>query len=114
MKEAEKQAKEKLNIYKEKIIFLKEPSSNAIKKIKGKVDFVYMDIFGIEKDEKKIRKELESYYNILKNKGIIGGDDINIGNVALSNAVSKFAYEKKMDLFIENRDWWCMKKDKNE
>ncbi|MDO8528363.1 MAG: class I SAM-dependent methyltransferase [Nanoarchaeota archaeon] len=114
MRQAERETIKRMSKFKDKVVIIRKSSTEALKDIKDKLDFVYMDIFGARKD-KGIRKEIENYYKKLKKGGIIAGDDIDNGKSGslgngVPNAVSRFATENNLDLFINKRDWWCIKK----
>jgi len=71
---AENQAHKRLNRFKDKIVWLKEFSDLAFKKIPEKLDFVYID--GNHNYE-FVKKDIENYYPLLKEKGILAGHDID-------------------------------------
>lgn len=108
VKLAEKISKKRLKKYKNKVVWVKEYSQNAIKKIQEKVDFVYVD--GNHEYE-YVKKDLELYWEKLKEGGVLSGHDIQY--LGVSRAVLEFANKKKLNVhFGDRRDWWIVKNGK--
>lgn len=106
---AEKRAKKVLNKFKEKVIWIKEYSNKAVKKIKEKVDFIYVD--GNHEYE-YVLKDLELYWPIIVNGGVLSGHDIQYEGV--SRAVLEFARKNNLEIhFGDRRDWWIIKSKRN-
>ncbi len=102
---AEEIAKKRLQRYSNKILWIKDYSEKAINKIEEKMDFIYID--GNHEYE-YVKKDLELYWKILKEGGIISGHDIQTNGV--SEAVIEFCNINKLKLQIGNRrDWWIVK-----
>lgn len=108
---AEKIAHSKLKAYKDKVVWLKLKSDDAIKLIKEAhkgIDFVYIDG---DHQYQQVKKDIENYWAILKKGGIIGGDDIDNGydpsHDGVMQAVQEFTRDKK--LHICHGDWWVVK-----
>jgi len=102
---AKQKAFKRLKRFSNKIIWILDYSSNASKEIKRKVDFVYID--GNHK-YKYVKDDLENYWKLIKNGGIMSGHDIQCLDV--SKAVIEFCNKNKLELNIgDRRDWWIKK-----
>jgi predicted O-methyltransferase YrrM len=103
---SEKIAKKILYGSKNKIIWIKDYSDNAVKRIKEKVDFIYID--GNHEYE-YVKKDIENYWPLVKKGGILAGHYINFEGVA--KAVCEFVRIKKGIYFVaDKKDWWIVKK----
>lgn len=107
--ETEKRARNKLNKYSNKLVWLKKLSVHSTKEICDLLDFVYID--GNHEYE-YVRKDIESFYPLLKSGGIIGGHDFYNGYAdhdGVINAVTEFSVKLKLVLKVELPDWWLEK-----
>lgn len=113
LSKVEKSARKRLSKYKNKIIWIKDCSDNAVKKIKEKVDFVYID--GNHNYE-FVKKDMENYYRKLKKSGILAGHDIASNEYGgdVFRALSKFSQKNKLKPFVTRTDWWLIKNGKGE
>jgi len=102
---SEKIAKKNLSKYKNKIIWIKNYSDNAVKKIKGKVDFVYVD--GNHSYD-YVLNDLRNYWPLVKKGGLLAGHDINFDEV--SRAICNFIKERDIYFTADKKDWWIVKK----
>jgi cephalosporin hydroxylase len=103
---SEKIAKKELSSYKNKIVWIKNYSYDAVNKIKEKVDFIYIDG---NHDYKYVLSDLKNYWPLVKKGGIFAGHDINFEDVA--KAVCEFVKNKQDLYFIaDKKDWWIVKK----
>ncbi len=104
---AERKAHKLLKDYERKIIWLKEMSENTLDKV-GEPDFIYIDG---NHDYKFVKKDIELYYKVLKEGGILAGDDIVLPNV--SKAFWEFVIGNKINpnnVYYAKSDWWIIKK----
>ncbi len=106
---AEKVAKKGLSKYKNKVIWIKNFSDNAIKKIKEKVDFVYVD--GNHEYE-YVKRDIKNYWPLIKKGGILAGHDITHDkfNRNIFRAIKEFSDKAKIIPYISRTDWWIVKK----
>jgi len=102
---AERKAKRRLKKYSNKIIWIKKPSSKAIKEIKEKLDYIYID--GNHRYP-YVKEDIEKYYKILASKGILSGHDI--GDKEVQRAFWEFVIKNKLTSNILREDWWIEKK----
>lgn len=103
---SEKIAKKELFPYRKKIVWIKDYSDNAVKKIKEKIDFIYIDG---NHDYKYVLSDLNNYWPLVKKGGIFAGHDINFEGVA--KAVCEFVKDNNGLYFIaDKKDWWIVKK----
>ncbi len=92
------------------VVFIRKVSSEALPFIKEKVDFAYID--GNHEYE-YVKKDLELYFAILKDGGVLSGHDYIIPDV--KKAVDEFAKKNKLKVFssdmktYEDLDWWIVK-----
>ena len=71
------------------------------------LDFVYIDG---NHDYKFVKKDLNLYYDKVREKGVLGGHDFSNQFPGVIKAVSEFAVTRDLNLFIEQPDWWVVKK----
>lgn len=72
-------------------------------------NLIYIDASHEEED---VYKDINNYYNLLDNNGVIFGDDYSDW-VGVRNAVNRFAYENNLKVFVvENNYWIIYKTDK--
>ena len=70
--ETEKRARDTLFSYKDNVVWIKKKSDDAIDQIEELVDFVYIDG---NHNYDFVRRDIENYYPLIKNGGVIGGHD---------------------------------------
>ena len=100
-------AKKRLKDYKDKVIFVKKKSEDAVNDIPNNIDFIYIDG---NHAYNYVKKDIELYYQKIKQGGIISGHDFyatQINNVCL--AVIEFAQKHNIKLNGLDRDWWFFK-----
>ncbi len=106
LEEAKKKAFKNTSKFRPKAKFIFEKSEDASKKI-PLLDFVYIDG---NHEEKFVRQDLNNYYPKINKGGIIAGHDFNQNYPGTIRAVTEFTLNKKLKLFVENKDWWFVKK----
>lgn len=103
--DAEFLLKAKINLakYSNQIEFIVKKSIDAVNDILVDVDFIYID--GSHK-YKDVKKDIELYYPVLKEDGVIGGHDFDSPNIFL--AVLLFLFKKKLfkTFHFKKHDWW--------
>ncbi len=99
-----KEAMKRLSKFKDKTLFIRKKSSEALEEIPDNLDFVYID--GNHTYE-YAKKDMEDYYKKLKVGGVLSGHDTYIEGVL--KALIEFVNEKKLKLLIFGNDWWCVK-----
>lgn len=97
------EAKNRLKKYSDKIefIYLK---SEQVSFLETKFDFVYIDG---NHTEKYVKQDLEKYYPLVKQGGLIAGHDVD--NVGVISAVVKFCEENNLKFDIKFPDWIILK-----
>jgi len=68
---------------------------------------IYIDASHEEDD---VYKDLNNYYELLENKGILFGDDYQKDWPGVINSVNRFSNERNMSLEIVNNNFWILKK----
>lgn len=68
---------------------------------------IYIDASHEEDD---VYKDLNNYYELLENNGIMFGDDYQKDWPGVINSVNRFAQEKNMELEIVGNNFWILKK----
>jgi len=86
-----------------KTSYIEEPSMDAKGLIPDGLDFVYIDG---DHSLDSVYNDIVNYYPKVKKDGIIGGHDFKFFSVR--RAVYRFFDVK--DVFVENCDWWVVKK----
>jgi hypothetical protein len=96
-----------LKKYKDKTIFIKKFSDDALDNIQEKVDFIYID--GNHSYE-FVKKDMINYWEKLKDGGVMAGHDIGLKDV--SKAFCEFVNEKNiMNPIISIMDWIIVKNE---
>jgi len=72
-----------------------------------KADLIYID--GSHEYE-DVKKDIDNYYNLLNNKGIIFGDDY-YNFVGVQKAVTEFCLKNKCEFSIQENNFWIIKKN---
>lgn len=105
LQKAHSEAKHKLNKY-SFVNWIKDYSDQAIQEISEDLDYVYVD--GNHSYD-YVKEDLENYFEILSNDGILAGDDIHYSGVA--QAVTEFAIEHDLQPHFERNtpDWYFIK-----
>jgi len=108
----EQKAHKKLIKYKEKIIWIKKRSIDALKDIPNELDFVYIDG---NHSYNFVKKDMKEYYKKLKIGGVLAGHDIENGielNDGVTRAFVEFVSENHLKPYILYPDWWIVKGEK--
>ncbi len=103
--DAENQAHRRLSKFKDKIVWIKESSNEAYKKIPKGLDFVYID--GDHKYE-FVKEDMKNYYPLVKEGGVFAGHDIGAKDVLL--AFAGFIKRKDFLSYTFTPDWIIIKK----
>jgi len=84
--------------------FIKDTSDNAVKFIREKLDFVYID--GNHEYE-FVKRDIGNYWKLIKEGGILAGHDFERKDVAL--AVFEFINKNNLNFDAKGMDWWIVK-----
>ena len=90
----------------DRVVWIREFSDKAAKKIKEKLDFVYID--GNHSYE-WVKKDIAAYYPLVKSGGVIGGHDFCCVYPGVAKAVLEFCESKGLELKGDENDWWAVK-----
>ena len=111
LSDAEKEMRERIRKFGSKVEIIKDKAEK--KRVVDKLpllDFVYID--GNHQYE-FVKKDIEIYYNRIKDGGVIGGDDIDNGitqeHDEVMKAVLEFVQKNNLKLFVGGGDWWVVK-----
>jgi hypothetical protein len=92
------------------VIFIRKNSINAAKEINLPLDFIYIDG---NHEYDFVQKDIETYYPLIKQGGVIGGHDyipLNKDNVV--RAVNEFVNKHdRRNFYAVFPDWWYIKRD---
>lgn len=90
-------------------IKIKEFSDEAIKKVEGFVDFIYIDG---DHSYEQAKKDMFNYWSKLKKDGIMAGHDITnpYDDYSVARAFLEFCSHYKLNPKISRIDWWVVKK----
>lgn len=103
-------AKKRLRKYSNRICWIKKKSEDAMQDLPNNLDFVYIDV---AHDYENVKKDIRNYYPKLRDCGVLGGHDIYNGNSpeheGVIRAVMEFAIKEKLQLYIQDPDWWIIK-----
>jgi len=91
--------------YKDKIVFIKKLSEDAVNDV-PELDFCYIDA---NHSYDYVKKDIELYYPKIKQGGFIGGHDFHISALGVVRAVLEFVDKEGLELEGYPRDWWVKK-----
>lgn len=105
---AYKSTLKRLEKYKGKFEIIKDFSYNCVDKIPNNLDFVYIDGSHFYED---VKVDIENYWNKIRNGGILCGHDFSSceHNQGVTKAVTEFAHNNNLKLYVESPDWWIKK-----
>jgi len=106
LKKYQKRAEKRLRKQKNKIVWIKKLSDDAVQDIPSGVDFIYID--GNHEYE-YVKKDMENYFKKLKKGGILAGHDI-ASFMGVGHALVDFCSKRKIKPRITVTDWWLIKK----
>jgi len=101
-----KEATKRLSKYRNKTVFIRKYSDEAINDIPDNVDFVYIDA---NHDYSYVKKDIELYYKKIKKGGVIGGHDFSTDTPGVCKAILEFVDKNNLKLMGADRDWWFIK-----
>lgn len=106
--EIEKEAKDRLSKYSDRIIWVRGRSQDVVDEIPDNLDFVYID--GNHRYE-FVKRDIENYFSKVKEGGLLAGHDYNYKDV--KTVVDNFdgeKYELKTGKCVDKgTDWWIVK-----
>ena len=108
MKESEEEAHAKLDIYKDKIEWVRTTSAKAVDMFnESSLDFVYIDG---DHSYKFIQEDITLYYPKVKKGGLFSGHDYRSYAPGVIAAVNEFCKKNSLDLHRGGQmDWWIWK-----
>ena len=110
LKETKSIAKRRLDYSMAKKIWIYKDSVDAIREIKDKLDFVYVDG---DHSYEQVGKDIYFYWDLIRNRGVIGGHDFcyhaNLKGHGVIQAVIEFCAYQHLKLYVESPDWWVYK-----
>jgi len=98
-------AKNKLKKYKDKIVFVRKKSLDAV----DSFDDDFFDFVFIDGNQKLMMEDLKSYYPKIRENSIIGGHDFDGEYMSTSKCIIDFAEAKNLKLHGFYREWWFIK-----
>lgn len=98
-------AKGRLKDYEDKIVWIEKESNDAVKEIKEKVDLVYIDG---DHTEPQVIKDLENYYAILKDGGVLAGHNIT-SHKDVCSGLMDFCSKRNYKPHIMEQDFFLIK-----
>jgi len=98
--------KKHLKKYKDKVVFVKKLSDDAVDDVPNDLDFCYIDA---NHSYKYVKNDIKNYYPKIKKGGYIGGHDFHVSAIGLIRAVLEFVDKEGLELEGYPRDWWVKK-----
>lgn len=102
-------AKRNLKVFKDKVVFIRKFSNDAVDDIPNNLDFIYID--GDKHTYKQAIGDIEKYYPKVCKGGVLGGHDFDGYFPAVCEAAIDFSREKKVKLYTGRNDWWIIKNE---
>lgn len=103
------ECKYRVKRFKERAVFIRKMSHEAVDDIYDKLDFVYIDG---NHNYSFVKRDIELYYSLLKTGGVLGGHDFSSCTPNVARAVIEFADKEGLRINgIGHSDWWVIKKD---
>jgi hypothetical protein len=99
-------AKNNLEPFESKVVFIRKMSEDAVQDIPDNVDFVYID--GNHAYE-YVKKDIMLYFPKVRKGGVIGGHDFCASFPGVARAVLEFVDLNGLELQGLERDWWIQK-----
>lgn len=96
-----------LKPFKDKIVWIENYSDEAVKDIKEKLDFVYIDGNHFSP---YVDNDLKNYYPLVKKGGIISGHDYCSDWLDVVNTVNNFVKKENLNLLVGQGSDWVIKK----
>jgi len=108
MKESEKEARAKLDIYKDKIEWVRTTSAKAVSMFdESSLDFVYIDG---DHSYEFVRDDIALYYPKVKEGGLLSGHDYRNYTKGVIVAVNEYCQKNNLVLHRGGKwDWWIWK-----
>ncbi|GAI04063.1 unnamed protein product [marine sediment metagenome] len=107
---------QKLSPFKDKIVWVKKKSSDALNSIPDNLDFVYIDG---NHTYPYVKADIENYWPKIKKGGVLAGHDyfLNtllirgrvVGGLEVKKAVDEFVKKHNINLNVKAPDWWVVK-----
>jgi hypothetical protein len=90
------------------VVFVSKTSEEAAKELQTEqpFDFIYIDG---DHSYEAVQKDLQLYYPLVKEKGLIGGHDYTPYLPSVVEAVNDYARKAKVELHINFPDWWVQR-----
>lgn len=115
LEKAEVEAKERLGRYSDKVIWVKDFSSDCLDRIPDDLDFVYIDG---NHTSPFVDNDIFNYYPKVRIGGVLGGHDFDNGGCPehsdVVQAVTHFVSKNNLMLYAEKPDWWVIKNKSRE
>lgn len=94
--------------FKDKIIWVKKKSSDAVSDIPDNLDFVYIDgnhVYDF------VKQDVENYWPKIKKGGVLSGHDYytDYHRFGVTPAVDEFVKKNNLKLQTKTPDWWIVK-----
>lgn len=102
-------AKKNLVEYSDRIVFIKDFSDYAVRKVEDRLDFLYID--GCH-SYFQVRNDINNYFPLIKKGGVIGGHDFYGEYKGLITAVIEFSNNRGLTYDSLKADWWIIKKER--
>ena len=101
-----KDAQKRLKSFKDKTVWVRKTSEDAVSYISDDLDFVYIDA---NHRYSFVKQDIECWYPKIREGGILGGHDFGTAHKGVSDAVLEFVYKMGLDLLCGGNDWWIVK-----
>lgn len=101
-----KNAREKLDPFKDRITWILKYSDKAIEDLPDDIDFIYIDA---NHEYEYVKGDIDRYWEKVGENGILGGHDFFGKYNGVITAVFEFAVKNNLRIYSDLYDWWFIK-----
>lgn len=100
-------AKVNMSVFRNIVEFIKKKSEDAIDEVPDNLDFIYID-----GNHSEIKKDINLWYQKIKNGGMLSGHDFSLKEKSVAKEVIRFVEKNNIkSYYSKESDWWLIKED---
>jgi hypothetical protein len=90
------------------VVWIEEYSTDAVEQIDEPLDYAYLDA---NVDYEYYKRDIENFYELITEDGILAGHDFNGGSTDVVRAVEEFTRQKGTRFYVDSPDWFIHKRN---